>query len=115
MKISMAMSDLAITQELYNRLEYYRQSKGLSQEELVENLGISRPTYARIQKGTCSLSTFISVLRELNLLEGFDTLVPPPSLRPSEIVKQQNLKRNQIQSKLSVKEMLANRKNKGSL
>lgn len=86
MKITMAMSDLAVTKEIYERLEAYRQSKGLSQEALVENLGISRPTYARLQKGTCSLGTFISVLRELALLEGLDALVPSPSLRPSEII-----------------------------
>lgn len=127
MKITIAMSDTAVIKELYERLEAHRKAKGLSQEKLVENLGISRPTYARLRKGACSLNIFISVLRELNLLEGLDFLVPAPTIRPSEIVKPLTLKthnnllqhRSNTQSKTpftssksqkSVKEMLANRK-----
>jgi transcriptional regulator with XRE-family HTH domain len=142
MKITIAMSDIAVAKEVYERLETYRQARGISQEKLVENLGISRPTYSRIQKGTCSLGTFISVLRELNLLEGLNTLVPTPSLRPSEVVSahakrvRRSHERSYIESaglpqyaagppqnkgdfssvdskktgKMSVKEMLANRK-----
>ncbi len=94
MKITVAMSDVAIDKEIYERVEAYRQARGISQETLVENLGISRPTYARIQKGTCSLGTFIGVLRELNLLEGLNFLVPSPTLRPSEVVKAHRSSRN---------------------
>lgn len=87
MKITVTMSDVAIAKEIYERLEAYRQARGISQETLVENLGISRPTYARIQKGTCSLGTFIGVLRALDLLEGLNSLVLAPTLRPSEVIK----------------------------
>lgn len=121
MKITIAMSDVAITKELYERLEAHRKAKGISQEKLVENLGISRPTYARLQKGACSLTVFITVLRELNLLEGLDFLVPIPTQRPSDIIKPlKHLQRNNhVQNKKpftspnsqkSVKEMLARRK-----
>lgn len=136
MNITMAMSDAAVAEELYSRLESYRQSRGMTQETLAEKLGISRPTYSRIQKGTCSLTVFLGVLRELNLLEGLNSLIPTPSLRPSEIVKRRNgLIRNlhsasvarrktinqqinapkedswrKISSGMSVREMLANRK-----
>lgn len=145
MKITMTMSDVAIAKEVYERLETYRQARGMSQEDLAENLGISRPTYARIQKGTCSLGIFISVLREFSLLEGLNTLLPAPSIRPSEVVMARAKRvrrvpeRGDIASvglpqyaaknpqnkepfsskiskktgKMSVKEMLANRKNKG--
>ncbi|WP_145495173.1 helix-turn-helix domain-containing protein [Yersinia bercovieri] len=135
MKITMAMSDVAVAKEVYERLETYRQARGISQETLVENLGISRPTYARIQKGTCSLGTFISVLRALNLLEGLNTLVPAPALRPSDIVSARAKKVSRVYERgyiasvglprnkgavsavdsrktgrVSIKEMLANRK-----
>ncbi|MEN4558418.1 helix-turn-helix transcriptional regulator [Pantoea agglomerans] len=86
MKITKTMTDLAILKELYQRLEVYRQARGISQEALVDKLGISRPTYARLEKGTCSFSTFIAVLRQLNLLEGLDVLVPEPTIRPSDII-----------------------------
>ncbi|MFJ3458606.1 helix-turn-helix transcriptional regulator [Scandinavium goeteborgense] len=131
MNITMAMSDAAVAEELYSRLESYRQTRGMTQEALAEKLGISRPTYSRIQKGTCSLTVFLGVLRELNLLEGLNSLIPAPSLRPSEIVKRRTglsrslhssgvAKRNintsgedswrKISSGMSVREMLANRK-----
>lgn len=90
----MSMSDVAVAKEIYERLETYRQSAGISQEKLVDDLGISRPTYARIKKGTCSLSTFISVLRAFNLLEGLNLLVPPPTVRPSEIATKQLIRNN---------------------
>jgi transcriptional regulator with XRE-family HTH domain len=86
MKITKTMTDLAISKELFNRLEVHRQTGGMSQEALVDNLGISRPTYARLEKGTCSFGTFIAVLRQLNLLEGLDVLVPEPTIRPSDII-----------------------------
>jgi transcriptional regulator with XRE-family HTH domain len=86
MKITKTMTDLAISKELFNRLEVHRQSRGMSQEALVDSLGISRPTYARLEKGTCSFGTFIAVLRQLNLLEGLDALVPEPTIRPSDII-----------------------------
>lgn len=136
MNITIAMSDVAVAEELYSRLESYRQTRGMTQEALAEKLGISRPTYSRIQKGTCSLTVFLGVLRELNLLEGLNSLIPAPSLRPSEIVKRRtglsrslhssgvakrktiNQKTNtpgegswrKIPSGTSVREMLANRK-----
>ncbi|MBK0019545.1 helix-turn-helix transcriptional regulator [Kosakonia sp. S42] len=86
MKINKTMTDLAISKELFNRLEVHRQSRGMSQEALVDSLGISRPTYARLEKGTCSFGTFIAVLRQLNLLEGLDALVPEQTIRPSDII-----------------------------
>ncbi|MBJ2332962.1 helix-turn-helix domain-containing protein [Dickeya solani] len=86
MKITKTMTDFAINKELFRRLEVYRQARGISQEALVDSLGISRPTYARLEKGTCSFSTFIAVLRQLNLLEGLDALVPEPTMRPSDII-----------------------------
>lgn len=86
MKITNTMTDLAICKELFNRLEVHRQARGMSQEALVDSLGISRPTYARLEKGTCSFGTFIAVIRQLNLLEGIDALVPEPTIRPSDII-----------------------------
>ncbi|WP_437887428.1 helix-turn-helix domain-containing protein [Phytobacter sp. V91] len=89
MKITIAMSDTAIAKELFERLESYRKSRGMSQETLVENLGVSRPTYARLQNGTCSLATFIGVLREMSLLEGLNVLIPNLTVRPSEVFRAQ--------------------------
>jgi transcriptional regulator with XRE-family HTH domain len=113
MMITKTMTDLAISKELFNRLEVHRQRRGMSQEALVGNLGISRPTYARLEKGTCSFGTFISVLRQLNLLEGLDALVPEPTIRPLDILFE-NAKHSRVKIKKkaqgSVKTLLANRK-----
>ena len=36
---------------IYKQLKLIRGAKGLSQEEMAEILGVSRPTYAEIEKG----------------------------------------------------------------
>lgn len=130
MKITKTMTDFAIHKELYQRLEVHRQARGISQEALVDSLGISRPTYARLEKGTCSFGTFIAVLRQLNLLEGLDVLVPEPTVRPSDIIANNTKRKVRVSSGVvgnahyrvknpsnsktlsqnSVKSMLANRK-----
>lgn len=117
MKITKTMTDLAISKELFNRLEVHRKTRGMSQEALVDSLGISRPTYARLEKGTCSFGTFIALIRQLNLLEGFDVLVPEPTIRPLDILAE-NSKYYRVSGSLkskkkaqgSVKTLLANRK-----
>ncbi len=117
MKITKTMTDLAISKELFNRLEVHRKTIGMSQEALVDSLGISRPTYARLEKGTCSFGTFIAVIRQLNFLEGFDALVPEPTIRPLDVFSE-NSKHYRVSGSLkskktaqgNVKTLLANRK-----
>lgn len=101
MKITKTMTDFAINKELFRRLEVYRQARGISQEVLVGSLGISRPTYARLEKGTCSFGTFIAVLRQLNLLDGLEILVPETTMRPSDIIADNSKRKVRPGSKVS--------------
>ena len=105
MKITKTMTDLAISKELFNRLEVHRKTRGMSQEALVDSLRISRPTYARLEKGTCSFGTFIAVLRQLNLLEGLDALVPELTIRPLDILAE-NSKYYRVSGSLKSKKQL---------
>ncbi|PJR58202.1 helix-turn-helix domain-containing protein [Raoultella sp. T31] len=110
MKITISMSDTAIAKELFERLESYRKSRGISQEKLAENLGISRPTYARLQNGTCSFVTFIGILREMNLLEGLNALISSPTVRPSDVFKAQKRQhRPRVGAKASDSDPVTNR------
>ena len=76
------LTDAAIAQILGDRIGRYRIEAGLTQAALAEQAGIGKRTVERIEAGRgAELVTLIRVLRTLNLLEGFDRLLPelPPS------------------------------------
>lgn len=82
MRITPELTDAAVAQILGERIARYRIEAGLTQAELAERAGIGKRTVERIEAGLgVELVTFIRVLRTLNILEGFERLLPelPPS------------------------------------
>lgn len=82
MKITNGMSDSAIANELFNRLDARRKSLKMSQQEMAERIGITRKSYAAIGSGTCKLTTLISLLRHLDLLDNLDHIITPAGVSP---------------------------------
>ncbi|EHM49308.1 hypothetical protein GYRE_02460 [Yokenella regensburgei ATCC 49455] len=80
-----AMTDSVLAERLFNRLEARRKAMKITQLTLAERVGITPKTYRAVKSGSCSLLIFISILRELQLLENLDTLVPAATLRPAEV------------------------------
>jgi transcriptional regulator with XRE-family HTH domain len=66
MKITNGMSDSAIANELFKRLDALRKARGISQQEMAERIGITRKSYASIGAGTCKFTTLIALLRQLD-------------------------------------------------
>lgn len=85
--ISVSMSDAAIARELYARAEANRKRLGLSQTDVADKLGITPKSYRAIKNGTCKLTTFIALLRVLELLDNFNELIPTPKPSPIEIAR----------------------------
>lgn len=82
------MSDPAIRAEMGKRLKACRLRKNYTQSELAGKAGISVLSVQNLEKGrSVSLSTFISVLRFLNILANLDNLVPEPPISPVELLK----------------------------
>lgn len=79
-----------IAAELGKRLEEIRLSQNISQVELARQAGVSRSTMTRIASGqSISLDSFIRVLKALGLAGHLASLLPDPTVRPVEIVRQQ--------------------------
>ena len=72
-------TDEAILADLGARLSSVRLSRDLTQAELAHDAGVSKRTVERIEAGqSAQLTSFIRILRTLDLLDGLGLLLPPP-------------------------------------
>lgn len=82
MSFDSRVTDAAILATLGERVGRLRIEAGLTQAELAERAGIGKRTLERLEAGRgTELVTLIRVLRILDSLEGFESLLParPPS------------------------------------
>lgn len=83
MKIIGSLTDDAVLTELGERLGRQRLARNLTQAELAEAAGVSKRTIERTEAGeSTQFANFVRILRALELLEGFEALVPPPLPSP---------------------------------
>jgi Predicted transcriptional regulator with C-terminal CBS domains len=84
MPLQRLMSDEALLQELGHRIARLRLERNLSQAQLAEQAGISKRTLERLEAGAAAtqLSLFLRVLRQLDLLERLELLLPEPQPSP---------------------------------
>ncbi len=72
----------------------------LTQAELARQAGVGRSTVERMEAGhSTQMSSFIRVLRVLNLLEQFFKRVPRPGLSPMQLVKSRPKVRRRVSPK----------------
>ena len=93
------LSDETVQQVLGERLAQHRISAALTQVQLAERAGISPRTVVRMEGGQgADLRNLIRVLRALDLLAGFNALVPslPPS--PVEQLKLRGKQRERVRA-----------------
>lgn len=92
-------SNLAILEEIGNRLKEYRIRKNLQQKELAENAGISLDTVVRMERGS-SITTekFLRILRVLDMLENLEEFIPDPPISPILMRKLQGKKRFRVRN-----------------
>jgi transcriptional regulator with XRE-family HTH domain len=91
MPIKRLMSDEALLHELGHRIARLRLDRNLSQAQLAEQAGISKRTLERLEAGAAAtqLSLFLRVLRQLDLLERLELLLPEPQPSPLALLEQQ--------------------------
>ena len=103
MKITSAMTDAAIAQELFERLEKQRKVMQITQEEMAERVGITRKSYAAVKHGISKLSTFIAILRQLELLDNLELIATPAGRSPMEALRDGGKKsKNNYRSSLDI-------------
>ena len=82
------MSNQAILQEIGHRLTLERLNLNITQGDLSTRAGIARRTLVAAEAGEgMTLSTFVSILRELRLLDRLDALLPEPAPSPIQLLK----------------------------
>ena len=91
MPIQRLMSDEALLQELGQRIARLRLDRNLTQAQLADQAGISKRTLERLEAGAAAtqLSLFLRVLRQLDLLERLELLIPEPQPSPLALLKLQ--------------------------
>jgi transcriptional regulator with XRE-family HTH domain len=88
MKITSELTDMAVLQEIGDRMERRRIDAGLTQIQLAEEAGISKRTVERIEAGNSTdFVMLLRVLRVLKLLEALDQLLPDLPQSPLILLK----------------------------
>lgn len=98
MQITREMTDDAVLAELGERLRRVRLQRGqLTQERLAEEAGVSTATVARLEAGqSTQCSSLIRILRQLELLDDMERLVPEPALSPIELLERKERPRQRV-------------------
>lgn len=96
MKISTLTPDNQIQHELGARLQRVRKQLDYTQAQLATAAGIGVATLRRIEDGQDSqLSSWIKLLKALDMLNSLDELLPEPYKSPmAEVFKQKSRRRN---------------------
>ena len=93
-------SNKTLLEELGRRLARQRVAMELTQADLAERAGISKRTVERIEAGeSAQTATLISILRILDLLNGFYTLLPDAGPRPMDLLKLKGKERQRASRK----------------
>ena len=88
MAIENELTDEAILADLGARLGAVRLSRNLTQAQIARNAGVAKRTVERIEAGqSAQMTSFIRILRSLDLLDGLDLLLPPPKPAPMELLR----------------------------
>lgn len=88
-----SMSDKAIAAELGNRIKTRRLRRNLTQQTLAEACALSLNSIKALETGKGKLATLIAALRELQSLEGLDSLIPEINVSPLQLAKHKGKQR----------------------
>jgi transcriptional regulator with XRE-family HTH domain len=88
------MSNPGVILTIGKRIKEIRLRKNITQEDLAKRAGVGVVSVINIEKGKpVSMSIFIPIIRELNLLENLERLLPSPPISPILMKKMQGKKR----------------------
>jgi len=99
MKIDELVTDITVLDEIGQRLAKRRVEMNLTQSELSLKAGVSKRTIERLESGqSTQLSSFIRIIRSLNLLHRIDSFIPETKTSPMELLKHKGKERLRARS-----------------
>lgn len=98
--ISYSASAHQLVQLLGERLKQARLNKNITQEDLAQNLGVSRRTIINAEKGQVTLENLVKILQLLGLTSQLDNFLPPQPISPVQLLKLQGSKRQRATGQL---------------
>ncbi len=100
MKISALSTDEAVLVEMGARLAHRRLELQLTQAALAEQAGVAKRTVERLEAGASGqLSSWIRLLRVLDLLPGLERLLPAAMPSPMEQLKRKGKTRRRASAR----------------
>jgi transcriptional regulator with XRE-family HTH domain len=87
-----------------DRIKENRLRRNITREDLAERAGISKLTVANAEAGkNISLSVLINILRQLDMMENLELLVPKPPISPILMRKLQGKSRKRARKDNNIK------------
>ena len=93
------LTNKAIAYELGQRIEQLRLEKNLSQQQLADEIGLSRVSYRNLVKGSGKFVNIIAVLRALDQLELLENFIPETTFSPMQQLKLKGKQRKRASKK----------------
>lgn len=98
-----SMTSSAIAQEIGQRIEQLRLEQNLTQQQIADDVGISRVSYRNLVKGQAKFENIISALRTLGKIDLVEQFIPEVSFSPMEQLKMQGKKRQRAKPSAKTK------------
>ena len=93
------LTNKAIAKEIGQRIEQLRLEQNLSQQQLADEIGLSRVSYRNLVNGSGKFVNIIAVLRVLNQLDGLENLIPETGFSPMQQLKYKGKQRKRASKK----------------
>lgn len=110
-----AMTNHSIAAEVGRRIELMRLEQNLTQQQVADEVGISRVSYGKLVGGAGKFENVIAVLRVLGSLDLVDQFVPESTFSPMEQLKLKGKQRQRARGKHVQKAEADTKKNKVGL
>lgn len=82
-----SMGNQAIAAEVGHRITQLRLERNLTQQQLADEIGLSRMAYGKLEKGAAKFENIIAVLRALDRLDLVEHFIPEMPFSPIQQLK----------------------------
>jgi len=93
-----SMSDGAIAKEIGQRLEQMRLEKNLTQQQLADEIGLTRVSYRNLINGKGKFENIIALVRILGGTDLLENFIPETVFSPMEQLRMQGKRRQRARS-----------------